>query len=91
MSEVRPHEEFIKRAKKGLPSDRLITGAAAYLELARDLIQLKQEMAFLQRVNETCADVIEEQHKIITEMNDDIKSRGVDSMRLFREDAKKRG
>ena len=87
---VRPHEEFIKRAKKGLPSDRLITGTDGYLVLARDLILLKQEMAELVRIADTCADVIKEQHEIITSMNDDIKARGVQSMRLFHEDTKKR-
>lgn len=81
----RPHEKFIEKAKRGLPSDRLVKGSSGYLELAQDLIKLTGELKTRDRLIETLTDVVEEQHNLILSYMEADKQRGLDSGKVYTE------
>ena len=84
----RPYEKFIEKAKKGLPSDRLIRGSDGYLELAQDIIKLADELKTHNRLIETLTDVVEDQHQIILGYMEAEKQRGLDSGKVYAEHSK---
>ena len=80
---MRPYKEFIRRARKGLPADRILHSVNDFYALCQDLEKLERELSQLKQINDVSADIMGEQHDIILGYMDDEKKRGKDSMRIY--------